>query len=215
MFKKKAEEKTIHKCCNHVGHNGRSCEVYHWWIDQHGKTVKITRGAFAGTIGRLGGLDYTRAEVKYRTGCHLHYTVRSIWVTYTDLQVVDVTEPECHDGCCGGDNVDCDDAEVCDESLSCCTFCKPGCGACGLGHSQCATCGTEPLSSRARVIAGTPESLWTRGLHRVNHCDVERARQIIQLRADGTYSIIKDTVNIPSWCPTDTVILLFDGGGCC
>jgi len=127
--KKKPEEKTTHKCCLHNGHDGRTCEVYHWWLDQQGKTVKITKGAFAGTIGRLsGGLAYTRAEVKYRTGCHLHYTARSIWVTYTDLEMVNETERECHDGCCVGDAVDCDDAGVCDEPVLCCACrCTPCC----------------------------------------------------------------------------------------
>lgn len=224
MFKrKKAEETTTHKCCDHVGHDGRSCEVYHWWLDQQGKTVKITTGALAETIGRLsGGFGYTCAKVTYKTGCHLHYTARSIWITYTDLRVVDETEPECHNGRCVGDNVDCDDAGVCEEPerVSCCSFCKPQCQGCcsdcwGGGCKPCLYGG--PLrTSHAAVYAGTPESLWAHGGRRqVSLTEVEVARQIIHLRPDGTYSIVKDAMNPCGFAHLqDAVILLSNDNRC-
>lgn len=84
-------------------HDTASCKRYQWWIKQQGKTVKITRGAFAGYIGRLHGVNYNYGVIAHRAGCYLHASIRHLDVAYVDLQVVDEnsTPPKCCECCCG------------------------------------------------------------------------------------------------------------------
>lgn len=53
-------------CCKH---NTPECQQYQWWLKQMGKTVRVTRGAFAGYLGRLSGVDYASGQITHRSGC--------------------------------------------------------------------------------------------------------------------------------------------------
>ncbi len=85
------------KCKCKIGQNC-NCEKqrhpsYEWWLTQQGKTVRITRGAFRGYMGRLDGLNYECGNVAFRTGTAARAYVRTVWIVYNDLEVVD-------DSCC-------------------------------------------------------------------------------------------------------------------
>lgn len=88
----------------HCTHDTAECQRYQWWIKQHGKTVRVTRGAFAGYIGRLCGLGFTHGTVVHRAEYGLPSSTRELTVAYTDLEVVDDgpgEPPSCCECCCG------------------------------------------------------------------------------------------------------------------
>lgn len=63
----------------------------------------MTKGALAGLVGRLNGVNYEYGEVVYRTGCRTHAEHRSVWIAYEDLVISGHTThiDECHhQPCC-------------------------------------------------------------------------------------------------------------------
>ena len=80
---------------NHSACKDKNCSAaYYWWLRQQGKTVKVTKGAFSGYIGRLSGTRVPMcATVAFRTGRADRAYVREVQVIWADLEVVD-------DSCC-------------------------------------------------------------------------------------------------------------------
>lgn len=60
---------------------------YQYWVRAIGKTVRITKGALAGTVGRLGGTNYRSGLVVFRTEDRCHTSIKDVWVSYADLVV--------------------------------------------------------------------------------------------------------------------------------
>lgn len=65
-------------------------KAYEWWLEQAGKTVRVTRGAFAGYVGRLSGSRAPKyGTVTFHTGVQSHAYVREVTVIWADLELVD------------------------------------------------------------------------------------------------------------------------------
>ncbi len=83
--------KSTHSTCK-----GSADYSYDWWLGQQGKTVKVTKGAFSGYIGRLSGTrGPTYGTVVFRTGKADRAYVREVQVIWADLEVVGDADDSC------------------------------------------------------------------------------------------------------------------------
>ncbi len=67
--------------------------LYHYWVGNIGKTVRVTKGAFAGAWGRLNVVNVTQGRLLLAQ--HPHPDIPTpIWVNFDDLTVVETQKVE-------------------------------------------------------------------------------------------------------------------------